>query len=95
MMSFVLWSAISLRFCAMPENCIKRYIGDVVFLRDRRSAFHVGDFRTVISDEPHPPGSQTEAMIYVLALPVILILGFVVFFTYQKMKSDERKGKQL
>jgi len=34
-------------------------------------------------------------MIYVLALPVVLLLALIIFVTVNKMKSDERKGKQL
>jgi len=34
-------------------------------------------------------------MIYVLALPVVLLIALIIFLTYQKMKSDERKGRPL
>ena len=34
-------------------------------------------------------------MLYVFAIPVILFFALVFFITYEKMKSDERKGKSL
>ncbi len=34
-------------------------------------------------------------VIYVLALPVILLIGLIIFVTYNKMKSDQNKGKEL